>query len=1178
MKKSLESKFCLFLICLMGTALLLRCTPKFDNPLDAENPNRLLPPQAPSGLLVEKVSKFEIDLSWANGSGEMVGIVIQRRKPNVPFFTVDSILGEQTIYSDTGLEPKTLYHYRVFAYNLGGASGFSNEDSVETDADTTIFLIFESPKDSEIVNSDDITLTGMLTSVFPVDVFQIDGDNVPFNGQGKWTRAVDLDSATNWFFFLVFDNQGNTLRDTLTVFYDSTAMDTIPPFLTISQPQDGDTVSAAQISVQGTASDVSGILIVTIFVNGTLASSNAGTDSWSSDVALITGENIIEVKAIDNAFNSSKDTVRVIYDPTVKDKTSPTLTIDSPKDGDKIGISTVLVSGTASDNGGISSIMVNGQKALMPEPPNWSVQVSLILGSNKLTVIALDFAQNSVEDSIRVVYDSTEVDTTAPNVEITDPTNNTVVSIPKVTISGNATDAGSGISWVMVGDSSAPYNPETGTWTVTIPLMQYGGNKIRAIASDGQGNLDTTAFITIIYDSTAQDSIDPIISPFRPQEGETVISESVLIEVNATDNNGIEWVTIAGDTAIKNSQGQYERTVTLNLGDNAIFVVTQDGSANNNQDTMTLNLIFDPTAEDKTKPDVTLFSPKSGEIVTISPVLVQVTAIDESGIKSVTINGVSAILNGAYYELSVSLSSSPHPITVVAVDSSTNANTRTSNFSIIYNPTALDSTPPNIQLITPDTTKTATTPGVTVQVTATDSNGILSVTIGGINAAPTVGNNYQADLNLKPGNNTIDVIATDSSLSKNKDTLTFSLFYDVPPNSVTLSLPTNIKYSSMDLTWSMSDAADFKEYRLYFAYSAGVSISSINGGPKTNITDTTKFFAGLNSNTTVYFKIFVFDSAGGSSESNEVSATTLDSAYVRDSLAVRAILDSNGLDTTSVKAVTSGVGGGRITNLKLHYKQLTTLPAAIGQLTSLTVLFLQYNKLTTLPTEIEQLTSLKILNLSNNQLTAVPAEIGQLINLTSLDLWNNQLTTLPAEIGQLINLKTLFFPNNQFTFLPAEIENLTPTNLSIGNNYLCLVSSSQSIWLNTYDSDWGDTQNCVDLWKLDSLTVQGIIDANGLTTSFDAFTDSSGGRVTVVNFRNQGLKEIPASIGNLTGLIALYLENNQLAALPATIVGLGPLSSFSVVNNFLCDIPVGDSIRTWLDTNQATWEAGQTCP
>ena len=99
--------------------------------------------------------------------------------------------------------------------------------------------------------------------------------------------------------------------------------------------------------------------------------------------------------------------------------------------------------------------------------------------------------------------------------------------------------------------------------------------------------------------------------------------------------------------------------------------------------------------------------------------------------------------------------------------------------------------------------------------------------------------------------------------------------------------------------------------------------------------------------------------------------------------------------------------------------KLTSLPAEIGQLTSLTVLDLEGNQLTSLPAEIGQLTSLEKLYLDGNKLTSVPAEIGQLTSLTELYLQNNKLTSLPAEIGQLTSLRELNLYGNRLRSVPA---------------------------------------------------------------------------------------------------------------------------------------------------------------
>ena len=64
-------------------------------------------------------------------------------------------------------------------------------------------------------------------------------------------------------------------------------------------------------------------------------------------------------------------------------------------------------------------------------------------------------------------------------------------------------------------------------------------------------------------------------------------------------------------------------------------------------------------------------------------------------------------------------------------------------------------------------------------------------------------------------------------------------------------------------------------------------------------------------------------------------------------------------------------------------------------------LWLDVNQLTSVPAEIGQLTSLTNLYLNRNQLTSVPAEIGRLTSLTKLDLNDNQLTSVPAFIANL---------------------------------------------------------------------------------------------------------------------------------------------------------------------------------
>ncbi|UOB19145.1 leucine-rich repeat domain-containing protein [Abyssalbus ytuae] len=187
---------------------------------------------------------------------------------------------------------------------------------------------------------------------------------------------------------------------------------------------------------------------------------------------------------------------------------------------------------------------------------------------------------------------------------------------------------------------------------------------------------------------------------------------------------------------------------------------------------------------------------------------------------------------------------------------------------------------------------------------------------------------------------------------------------------------------------------------------------------------------------------------------------------------------------------------GQLTSLEtlsLNNNQLTSIPAEIGQLTSLGYLYLDYNQLTSIPAEIGQLTSLEYLSLGNNQLTSIPAEIGQLTSLETLSLYNNQLTSIPTEIGQLTKLKYFYLYENELRSIPAEIGQLT--NLE----YLFLYNNQ----LTSIPTEIGQ------LTKLKYFYL----------------------------YENE-LTSIPAEIGQLTKLKYLYLNNNPLTSIPSGVCNL----------------------------------------
>jgi len=115
-----------------------------------------------------------------------------------------------------------------------------------------------------------------------------------------------------------------------------------------------------------------------------------------------------------------------------------------------------------------------------------------------------------------------------------------------------------------------------------------------------------------------------------------------------------------------------------------------------------------------------------------------------------------------------------------------------------------------------------------------------------------------------------------------------------------------------------------------------------------------------------------------------------------------------------------------------YYGTNITIPAEIGKLADLQVLYLFYGFTGTIPPELGNLAKLEILYLINNVLTGnIPKELGNLTNLKELSLCYNQLTgEIPRELGNLINLEELRLTSNQLTgTIPPELENLSQLKL-----------------------------------------------------------------------------------------------------------------------------------------------------
>ncbi|XP_050763720.1 E3 ubiquitin-protein ligase LRSAM1 isoform X1 [Gymnogyps californianus] len=107
--------------------------------------------------------------------------------------------------------------------------------------------------------------------------------------------------------------------------------------------------------------------------------------------------------------------------------------------------------------------------------------------------------------------------------------------------------------------------------------------------------------------------------------------------------------------------------------------------------------------------------------------------------------------------------------------------------------------------------------------------------------------------------------------------------------------------------------------------------------------------------------------------------------------------------------------------LDLHDNQLASLPADIGQLTSLQVLNLERNLLKCLPQSIGDLAQLQMLNVKGNKLKELPATVSGLRSLRTLDISENVLQELPRVLAHIRTLETLTLDASSMTYPSPDI-------------------------------------------------------------------------------------------------------------------------------------------------------------
>mmetsp|Transcript_75218 Transcript_75218/g.193960 ORF Transcript_75218/g.193960 Transcript_75218/m.193960 type:complete len:283 (-) Transcript_75218:239-1087(-) len=157
--------------------------------------------------------------------------------------------------------------------------------------------------------------------------------------------------------------------------------------------------------------------------------------------------------------------------------------------------------------------------------------------------------------------------------------------------------------------------------------------------------------------------------------------------------------------------------------------------------------------------------------------------------------------------------------------------------------------------------------------------------------------------------------------------------------------------------------------------------------------------------------------------------------------------------------------------------------------------------------------TIRTIDLTNNVLKSLPETINAWQGVQSLLLGQNQLAELPLACGQLAGLQKLVLTDNHLRDLPMELSQLGKVKvLQLDGNRL------------------------------------------GPRLLAEAVCGALASTLEELNLSRNGLKELPASLGQLTALKSLELGHNELQELPKALAGLTKLQHLDAEGNKISSV------------------------
>ena len=491
----------------------------------------------------------------------------------------------------------------------------------------------------------------------------------------------------------------------------SVNLDTVAPLLTLVSPSSPHYSNNATVDLSGGVSDASP---VSVRIEGPVpAEASVSETSFTATAVSLggaqSGEQVLLRLAAEDAAGNATEVLLTVF----VDLEAPTVTLDAPVDGAIIA-SPIAVTGTVTDPAGVVLVNVNGQ-AVMAEGESFTTTLTAVDGSLEIVAKAQDGAGN--EGQARA---SVTVDSTPPAIDITSPADGTITALNAMTLDGSVSDA-TPVALTLNGADAGNTFPIEAT-------LSEGANTLEVGATDAAGNR-SSASIDVVLDTLA-----PNLQVIGPSEG-AVVDLPVILTGTVVDATAV--VVSVNGVAVSPTGSAWQLELDfLAEQAHALEIVARDAAGNSAS--VTRNIVVDFTA-----PQLAITSPATNILTNESSVDISGTVNDSTAV-NVTVNGVTATVDGGIFAATVALFDGDNPIRVVATDEGG----RSTEANVIV---TQDAIPPVLELNTPDTLSGITPSEVTANVTDNLALAEVVLSVNGVAAATFAGPPFALELAIPEG-------------------------------------------------------------------------------------------------------------------------------------------------------------------------------------------------------------------------------------------------------------------------------------------------------------------------------------------------------------------------------------------------------------------------------------------